>query len=172
MKKREKYRPIAALRATTLSETLVVMILAGIVLLSVFDGLSLFEQLLHRFTGRLERSMERMEAYYRLESLFTAADSARQERPGIVLYRDGAPWGRLTVADSLLTTSLAEAPPDTLLRQLTGWQTVAHARGSERVDSLILRLDTTTLRLGIGPSPHRDAVTAIRTLEKQYLDED
>ncbi len=57
------------LPASTLSEVLVVMILMGIVLLSLFEGLSLFGKLSRRITGELELAAEQSVI---LDSLFIA----------------------------------------------------------------------------------------------------
>jgi hypothetical protein len=163
------------LRASTLTELLVVMILSGIVLLSVFDGLALFEKLLHRFSGRLDTSMARMEGFYRLESLFEGADSVRREGDAFLFYREGAPEWRIAVNDSMLTAGRADTPEesaeDTLLRRIADWHAIPHSQGGGRIDSLMLTRQGTTLRFGVNRSPHRNAAQEMETLEKQYLDE-
>jgi hypothetical protein len=159
------------LRASTLTELLVVMILSGIVLLSVFDGLSLFEKLFRRFSGELDASMARMEGFYRLESLFDGADSIRREAETFLFYREGEPWKELSVSDSLLVVSQDDLGEDTLLRRISAWRTIPDAESAGWIDSLILIHDTTTLRFGMNRSPHRNATMEIETLEKQYLDE-
>ncbi len=161
-----------SLRASTLTEMLVVMILSGIILLSVFDGLSLFEKLLRRFSGELDRSISRMEGFYRLESLFADTDSLRQERDALVFYRAGESGWRIFREDSLLVVEYPDRPGDTLFRKIVDWRTISTAENNEGIDSLILVHDTTTLRFGVNRSPHRNAAQEIETLEKQYRDED
>lgn len=161
-----------SLRASTLTEMLVVMILSGIILLSVFDGLGLFEKLLRRFSGELDRSIARMEGFYRLESLFADADSLCQEEDVLVFYRAGESGWRIVRQDSLLVAEYPDRPDDTLFRKIADWSTIPAAENNGAIDSLILVHDTTILRFGVNRSPHRNAVREIETLEKQYRDED
>jgi len=160
------------LRASTLTEMLVVMILSGVVLLGVFDGLSLFDTLRRRSIDGMEEHIVRMEGLYRLETLLASTDSARTERGAVQLYRQGAPWRRLTIADSLLTVDLGADKRDTLLRRIADWRTVAAPTGRGLIDSLILVRDTVELCLGLAASPHRHAAAEMEILEKQYRDED
>lgn len=161
-----------SLRASTLTELLVVMILSGVVLMGVFDGLSLFDTLRRRLIGGMEGHIARMEGLYRLETLLAAADSARVERGAVQLYRRGDRWRRLTIADSLLSADLGAGGRDTLLGRIASWRTVAAPEGGDRIDSLILVREGVELRLGLGASPHRHAAAEMELLEKQYRDED
>ena len=56
------------LRASTLVETLVMMLVAGIVFLAVMDGLTLFTRLQARRTETLLEIGRRRDGYFRVES--------------------------------------------------------------------------------------------------------
>lgn len=56
------------LRASTLPELLVVMILTVVVLLAVVDGLNLFSRFSHIVMERIERNGERWSDYYLLQT--------------------------------------------------------------------------------------------------------
>ena len=168
-KKKSRHRK---LRASTLPEMMVVMILTGIVLLSVFDGFSLFETLVRRLSDRLDRSMAQMEGVQRLDRLFSTADSILRQEETLLFYRNGGPGYELTIDDSLLVVSREEIKPDTLLLRISGWRTQTDEERPNRIDSLILVHDTTELRFGTSRSPHRNVVKTIVELEEQYNRED
>lgn len=158
------------LPASTLSEILVVMILAGIVFLSVFDGFSLFQRLLLRIQGRLDHSIERIDSYYRLESLFSGSDSIRGDAKQLDLYRRGAIRERIRIDDSLLVVTRPgnEMPPDTLLRGVSEAAIVRNPDFPERIDSLLLVNDTIRLRLGVRIREERRAEAEIKKIEQSY----
>lgn len=156
------------LRASTLAETLVVMILAGIVLLSVFDGLDLFGKMLRRVQGRIERTMEHGEGFYRLRTLFAGCDSIRGGAERMALYRQGVVSEEIVIGDSLLIVRrpAAETAPDTLFDKVSDPRIVRNPENPERIDSLYVRLDTTLLRLGVALRPEREAEERVGHIEK------
>lgn len=121
-----------ALCGSTLAETLVMMLVAGIVFLTVMDGLTLFTRLQARRTEALLDAGRRTEGYYRFVSLITAADSIRSLGTGrlelsvggrcaqllhsdqVVVYRVGT--FRDTLLDGVSALRLAEygSRPDTV----------------------------------------------------------
>lgn len=90
------------LRASTLVETLVMMLVAGIIFLSVLDGLRLFTRLQVQRTEALLVAGGRTTAYYRMISLLADADSICSSEPGrLEFYRRGQP-SELCLRDSAL----------------------------------------------------------------------
>ena len=158
------------LPASTLAETLVVMILTGIVLLSVFDGFSLFERLLRRMQGDLEESMDRAESLHRLQSLFAGADSIRGDAFRMELYRQGEIREEIAIDDSLLIIRRPgmEVSPDTVLRRVSDPRIVRNPDHPERIDSLHLLNDTIPLRFGFRPQPQQTAEENARKIEEDY----
>ena len=158
------------IQASTLSEMLIVLILSGIVLLSVFDGFSLFQRLLLRIQGRLDQSIERMDGYYRLESLFMGSDSIRGDASRLELYRLGIIRDEILIDDSLLIASRPEegVKPDTLLNRVREYKILTNEDYPERIDSLLIQNDTTLLRLGIRIRPENRTETMARKVEQQY----
>jgi len=158
------------IRASTLSEILVVLILVGIIQLSVFDGFSLFQRLLFRIQGKMEQSIEQLDGCYRLESLFMNCDSIRGEEYRMELYRQGIIRNELRIDDSLLIAVRpeTEARPDTLLRRIVEYTLVRAIDDPERIDSLQLWNDTTCLRLGVRIRPESEAESTVQKIEQQY----
>ena len=89
------------LTGSTLAETLVMMIVAGVIFLSVMDGLTLFTRLQTQRAAALVENGRASEGYYRLENLIADADSICDEAGGLVLFRSGQ-QGLLAIRDSIL----------------------------------------------------------------------
>lgn len=88
------------LRGSTLVETLVMMLVAGIVFLTAMDGLTLFSRLQARRVETLMSAGRQTDGYYRAVALITGADSIRLFMPGqLELFRQGRS-GALTLSDS------------------------------------------------------------------------
>ena len=102
------------LTGSTLAETLVMMIVAGIIFLSVMDGLTLFTHLQTQRAAALVENGRLADNYYRLETLVAGADSICDEPNRLVLFRSGVP-GSFVVRDSTLLYVAADYR-DTLFR--------------------------------------------------------
>lgn len=101
------------LRASTLVETLVMMLVTGVVFLAVMDGLTLFTRLQARRTGALLENGRRRDGYFRLESLAAGADSIRTGSGGLDIFHRGR-HSVLALCDSALVYRTGEFR-DTLL---------------------------------------------------------
>lgn len=75
------------LRASTMVETLVMMLVAGIVFLSVMDGLTLFTRLQIQRTGELFAAGRERDGYFRIVELLAAADSVRTDVGSLEIYQ-------------------------------------------------------------------------------------
>lgn len=106
------------LQGSTLVETLVMMLVAGVVFLAVMDGLTLFTRLQTRRVGVLLENGRRRDGYFRLESLSMQADSIRSGRDGLDVYRGGR-RSVLALCNSALVYRTGEFR-DTLLSGVAG----------------------------------------------------
>lgn len=86
----------------TLSETLVVMVLSGVVFLSIMEGASLLNRYARMRTNEITANMRLHEGYRTLQHLISQTDSASMEPAYITLFRDGSPLSSLALTDSLL----------------------------------------------------------------------
>lgn len=125
------------LRASTLVELLVTMIVAGITILAVMDGLNLIARLHTERTRRLHSFGERIEGLYRLDELIEYADSlVRGEYEVAEIWEDGRRKG-LFSCDSLLICRI-ENFSDTLLHEIAGIRMSADSLFVDISDTLTL----------------------------------
>lgn len=110
-------KTLAILGGWTLSETLITMIVAGIVFIAVMDGVRLFSGYSGRFRARVDSNSRLYEGYYRLEHLVSSADSATLENGAIILWREG---NRVVLVgiDSILIARTGDMT-DTLMVRVT-----------------------------------------------------
>lgn len=106
------------LQGWTLSETLVMMIIAGIVFVSVMDGITLFNRYASLKTGQIVGNMRLWEGYYILRDLTVAADSVSTGEAVVRLFREGEPVADLFETDSLLVARHG-LRTDTLMSQIS-----------------------------------------------------
>lgn len=99
-------------------ETLVMMLVAGIVFLAVMDGLTLFTRLQARRAGTLLENGCRRDGYFRLEALTAGADSICTGREGVDMFFGGR-QSVLALCDSSLVYRTGEFR-DTLLSGVAG----------------------------------------------------
>lgn len=125
------------LRASTLVELLVTMIVAGITVLAVMDGLNLIARLHTERTRRLRNFGERIEGFYRLDELVEYADSlVRGEYGDAEIWKDGI-RKELFSCDSLLICR-REDFSDTLMRGIAGMRMSADSLFVEISDTFAL----------------------------------
>lgn len=125
------------LRASTLVELLVTMIVAGITILAVMDGLNIIARLHTERTRRLRSFGERIEGFYRLDELIEYADSlVRGEYGESEIWKDGI-RKELFSCDSLLICR-REDFSDTLMRGIAGMRMSADSLFVEISDTLAL----------------------------------
>ena len=141
-------------------ETLVMMIVAGIVFLAVMDGMTLFTRLQTRHIGALLETERQREGFYRLEAAIAAADSIRRTEGADVLaiFRAGAA-ARLSLRDSALIWRRGEFC-DTLLRRVGR----IHL---EEQDELVTT-EGYMIRFPVQFSAREQYRTAIELLEAEY----
>ena len=147
------------LRGSTLAETLVMMLVAGIVFLATMEALTLVSRLVARRAAVLVEAGRQHDGIFRLGQLLTTADSVHSAEGGadagecMYLYRAGGET-TLTTRDSA-TVFVAGEFRDTLLRR------VGHMR--------LLRCDAApadTLEIDVGS--HMLKLPVLRPARESY----
>ena len=142
------------LTGSTLAETLVMMIVAGVVFLSGMDGLTLFTRLQTQRTAALVENGRAAEGYYRLENLIADADSICDEAGGLVLFRSGQ-QGLLAIRDSILLYVAADYR-DTLFRTAENLSRFKGESGQPDTVSVGVRMGKTELTIRVAARPGRE----------------
>ena len=146
------------LRGSTLTETLVMMLVAGIVFLAAMEALTLVSQLVARRTAVLVEAGRQRDGIFRLGQLLVTADSVRGAEGGVdtgecmYLYRAGGET-TLTTRDSAAVFVAGEFR-DTLLRR------VGHMR--------LLRCDAAADTLEIDVEGHMLKLPVLRHARESY----
>lgn len=161
------------LRGSTLAETLVMMLVAGIVFLAAMEALTLVSQLVARRTSGLVEAGRQRDGIFRLGQLLTTADSIRGAEGGVdagermYFYRAGRE-AALTTRDSAAVFVAGEFR-DTLLSR------VGHMRllcCDAAADTLEIDVEGRTLKLPV-PRPARESYERrIAEIENGYGYED
>ena len=148
------------LRASTLVELLVAMIVAGITVLIVMDGLNLLAAMYAVRTRRMRSFGERIEGFYRLDELVVYADSVvGDEYGGAEIWKEGRRT-ELSVCDSSLVCR-RDGLCDTLLREMAGMRKSA--------DSLFVELsDTLTLSFPLPVEIRAEYIRSIDSIECDF----
>ena len=151
-----------ALHGSTLVETLVMMLVAGIVFLAAMDGLTLFTRLQTRRAEALLTGGRQRYGYFRLEALVSGADSILTGRDGLEVYCGGR-LSELSVRDSALVYRAGEFQ-DTLLSGVK-----ALRLAGDDPDTLEIGLAAGfTVRFPVEPPPAERYRESLDELEKGY----
>lgn len=167
VEKEVKLRLLTRKKAFTLAETLVVMVISGIVLISVLDGFTLFEKFRCRISGDIVSSAGAMQDYFRLERLFQSSDSITGDMGRMDFFRGGRAQAAIIIDGSLLVLT-TDGRKDTLTRDLTASRIIYNEKYPGRADSLVLEYDTVSVVFGIRRSPENEAVEEVEAIEKKY----
>lgn len=150
------------LRASTLVETLVMMLVAGIVFLAVMDGLTLFTRLQARRAEALLENGRRRDGYFRLESLAAGADSIRSGRGGLDVFHGGR-HSVLALCDSALVYH-AEEFRDTLMAGVAGLK----LSGDDPDTLEVILAEGFTVRFLVATSPAERYRVSLEEIEEGY----
>ena len=129
------------------------MIVAGVIFLSVMDGLTLFTRLQTQRAAALVENGRASEGYYRLENLIADADSICDEAGGLVLFRSGQ-QGLLAIRDSILLYVAADYR-DTLFRAAENLSRFKGESGQPDTVSVRVRMGKTKLTIRVVTRPGR-----------------
>ncbi|MCL2562128.1 MAG: hypothetical protein FWE10_07430 [Rikenellaceae bacterium] len=162
-------------RAMTLAEVLVMMIVAGVVFLAVMDGFGLLRRHAMKVAGRITENSSFYEGYYRLEELVANADSITRNDSGAIFWRGGAQAAGVALIDSMLIARYA-AVSDTLMRRVEMLRLASRVGGGNvhgRVDTLavVVRTGAGNLTVAFPATPPVQVVAAqnIAQREEEYI---
>lgn len=156
------------LRGSTLAETLVMMLVAGIVFLAAMEALTLVSRLVARRAAVLVEAGRQRDGIFRLGQLLTTADSIRSAEGGgtgelLYLYRAGGET-TLTTRDSAAVFVAGEFR-DTLLRRVGHMRLL---RCDAAADTLEIDVGGHMLKLPV-PQPARESYgRRIAEIEKDH----
>lgn len=151
------------LRASTLVETLVMLLVAGIVFLAATEGLTLLARLTTRRAAALVEAGRQREGCARIGLLLAEADSVAAEGGRLQIYRAGAP-AALALLDSMLLYD-AGLFRDTLLYGVERLRVASHASAA---DTLEIGTGGRTLKFPLRASARERYAEAIDRIENQY----
>lgn len=160
------------LRGSTLAETLVMMLVAGIVFLAAMEALTLVSRLVARRAAVLVEAGRQHDGIFRLGQLLTTADSVRGAEGGgtgelLYLYRAGGET-TLTTRDSAAVFVAGEFR-DTLLRCVGPMRLV---RCDAASDTLEIGMPGRTLKFPVLRPARERYEKAIAEIENGYGYED
>lgn len=151
----------AQLRASTLVEIMVVMILTGLVIGSLMEGVDIIRRLTAKVADELGGDSELIDTYTRLDRLVISCDSINEK---MQLFRQGVVYGSITQSDSaIVVTVLGQA--DTLPLKVHSIKLFC----GDVADSILI--DFGTLKLLLETAKRPEAITENQTekLEIKYL---
>lgn len=169
------YRPNSLLlNGYTLVELLVVMIITSILLLTVFDGLSLFRRYSKIISDRLGNNIELNNKYYMLESVIEHSDTLTEVADGeILIFRDGREYGILSLRDSVITVTIDDRM-DTLFLNVTELRCVKRNNEQSNIDTIYFSIahrnteSPQIISLSPEPSVSSNLLELINEIEKNY----
>lgn len=124
------------LRAFTMAELLVIMIISGVVYFSVMEGLTMFRKYGSAIAGRIGHNSGFFADYCRLEDMVRYADSIRTADKGeCEMYYEGRIRYRLVEKDSVLV-AYADGVQDTMSVMITKLSVVSEKDGFQTAGSL------------------------------------
>ncbi|MDR1347622.1 MAG: type II secretion system GspH family protein [Prevotellaceae bacterium] len=112
-------RNLRLIKAFTLTELLVVMLIAGIIISGIMEGFSLVHRIILDRQAKITENMDVYDAYHHLENVITNSDSvAVDENNNLNFYRESDYQSSLYRENSFLTVKLANIT-DTVLKNVS-----------------------------------------------------
>lgn len=146
------------LKASTLAEMMVVMIISGIIIGLLFDGVNIFRKYSNVITTHFLASNKLLTTSNHLTSLIENSDSLKQEQEQeIIIYRKGAIFSEIRLSDSLLIIC-----NDTLSLKVTEIE----VKTSLRADTLKVKTNDKTLYFTTRERPEVEVIKQIE--QKEY----
>ncbi len=157
------------LRAATLNEILIVMVLMGIISCIAFEGLSLYERMYRYAMLNNQQSANIYENYIRIQNLFCNADSICKGDGCMHIYKKNDCVGILKVNDSIMTfKSQNSFIIDTLYSNISEYEVRICDNGSGRyIDSLLIINDNVLIKFGVCIHPEQSALSELVLIEKK-----
>lgn len=159
----------------TLVELLVVMIITSILLLTVFDGLSLFRRYSKIISDKLGNNIELNNKYYMLESIIEHSDTLTEIADGeILIFRDGREYGILSLRDSVMSITIDDHT-DSLFLNITELRCAKRTKEQSNIDTIYFSIAhrnaefPQTISLSPEQSISSSLSELINEIEKNYV---
>lgn len=144
-------------KASTLPELMVVMIVAGVVIGLLFDGVELFRRYSGQIAGSLTQNSELLTVTNWLTVITESSDSLRQE-DDVKAYRKGAVQTTISISDSLLVIG-----NDTLPIKVTAIE----VKENPNADTLRIETEQQTLYFTTRRKPDTEVMKQIEAKENE-----
>ena len=158
------------MKATTLNEILIVMVLTGIISFIAFEGLSLYRRMYEYVVFHNNQSIGIYDNYLRMQGLFCKADSICKKVKELDVYRENQCIGSLKISDSVVIFKPSNSSVvDTLFRHVSKYEVKVYSYGpKEYIDSLFITYGEVVLKFGVGIQPECFALSNILLKEKEF----
>ena len=162
----------AGLRGATMVEMLFVIILSAVIMMIVWDGVSLFGRYSTNMISRITANSTFFNDYSRLEALVSSADSIGYRYGWIELYRPDHSATRLNQANSSVVVTI-NGRTDTMFRSLSTLYPIQNDRELDRIDTLVIwiqRAKESYLKITLAPRRqfHQMAYEKLLRNEEKY----
>jgi prepilin-type N-terminal cleavage/methylation domain-containing protein len=133
--------------AFTIIEILMVMLISGILLLAIYDGIGTIKKYVGGVVAQMKEESDLLSGVEHLEALFSRADSVCMSGDRYLFYGAEEP-AAIWKQDSILIAELA-GKQDTVFRTVQSTRMVSSASAPEKVDSffVVIKLDDRSLCL-------------------------
>lgn len=142
-------------KATSMVELLVVIIIAGILYILIFDGAYILRRMAGRVNTAFIEKTNLLISHGIIETLFEQGDSIRPESEGLYLYCKGEPYKVIIYSRNklILAPDIDSKIRDTLFHNLSDFRFDSSSGGYAAGDSLFLSVvsgrDTLILKYGL-----------------------
>lgn len=155
-------------KASTLNEILIVMLLIGIVSLIAFEGLSSYRQMYTYVMFHNKQTVDICDNYFRIQNLFCNADSICEDDGYYKVYRENDCLGSFCVSDSVMTFKPNNSLfIDTLFKNISEYEIKVCDNGPKgHVDSLFIVNDDVLLKFGLCIQPECLALSDVLLIEQ------
>lgn len=147
------------LKANTLVELLLTMILSGIIFLLVFDGVAIIKEFSNTVSQRIEAGQAMLYGHQLMEHLVENADSIVKKDNMLLFYKGGVAANSVTASDSSLVLETKGAS-STLFEGFIDYRVSSAPERTNHVDSIFIYYIGTagdSIRLEYGPPINRYA---------------
>lgn len=128
------------MKASTIIELLIVMIITGIVIGLTFEGVDIFRRYSRKITNEIVTRNDLLNQYLSLQTIIGKSDSLTLYKELVQLHRKGTVFGELSVEDSLLLLHFVNTT-DTLPIKVVSLD----VKAGMQTDTLIVHTKTITL---------------------------
>ncbi len=156
-------------KGSTIAETLVMMIVAGVIFIAIMDGWIIFGRLQIEKIESITQNSKLYESYHRIESLIALADSVSSESQGdISIYTSGR-LSKFYLEDSTLLFARDELY-DTLLSHVAKLEllTFEYSAPDSVLIKVIYNATPLEMRFSIKESAYKSYQQTISEIENRY----